>query len=82
MISMHDVAVVVAAPSIGPVVFVNGKPGRNKAELVWKEIPQRSRRGFITNYTIFYTSGTEIHSMYLSHGIPNGLQFLHLYLCI
>lgn len=80
MISMHDVAVVVAAPLKGPVVSVNGK--RNEAELMWEEIPQRSRRGFITNYTIFYTSGTKLHSMYLSHGIPNGLQFLHLYLCV
>lgn len=73
MISMHDVAVVFAVPSNGPGVFVNGVPGRNEVELVWTEIPQRSRRGFITNYTIFYASGTKIHSMY--HDILNGLQF-------
>lgn len=61
---MHDVAVVIAAPLEGPTVRLNGKPGRNEAELVWTEIPQQSRQGFITNYTIFYASGTEIHSMY------------------
>lgn len=82
MISIHDVAVVVTAPSEGPVVRLNGKPGRNEAELVWTEIPQAHRRGFITNYTIFYTSGTELHSMYLSHGFLNRLEFLHLQLSI
>ncbi|XP_076614162.1 interleukin-6 receptor subunit beta [Chaetodon auriga] len=49
------------APLEGPAVRLNGKPGRNEAELVWTEIPLHNRRGFITNYTIFYTSGTEIH---------------------
>lgn len=52
-----------AAPAEAPSVRLNGKPGRNEVELVWTEIPQHSRRGFITNYTIFYTSGTEIHDI-------------------
>lgn len=73
MVSMHDVAVVFAVPSEGPVVVVKGIPGRNEVELVWEEISQGKRRGFITNYTIFYTSGTKIHSMY--HDILDGLQF-------
>nr|XP_061800433.1 interleukin-6 receptor subunit beta-like [Nerophis lumbriciformis] len=47
------------APLAGPSVRLNGKPGRNKAELMWNEIPPETRRGFITNYTIFYSSGTE-----------------------
>lgn len=67
MISIHDVAVVVAVPLEGPAVRLNSKPGRNEAELVWKEIPKDHRRGFITNYTIFYTNGTGLHSMYLSY---------------
>ncbi|XP_041816511.1 interleukin-6 receptor subunit beta isoform X2 [Chelmon rostratus] len=50
------------APLEGPTVRLNGKPGRNEAELVWTEIPQQSRQGFITNYTIFYASGTKIHN--------------------
>ncbi|XP_031731602.1 interleukin-6 receptor subunit beta [Anarrhichthys ocellatus] len=51
------------APSEAPAVRLNGKPGHNKAELVWKELPQSSRQGFITNYTIFYTSGTKTHAI-------------------
>uniref|UniRef100_A0A8P4GFX2 Fibronectin type-III domain-containing protein n=1 Tax=Dicentrarchus labrax TaxID=13489 RepID=A0A8P4GFX2_DICLA len=50
-------------PLIGPAVKLKGKPGCNEAELVWNEIPQHSRRGFITNYTIFYTSGTKTHNI-------------------
>ncbi|XP_071323141.1 interleukin-6 receptor subunit beta isoform X2 [Trachinotus anak] len=46
-------------PLKGPTVSLNGKPGHNHAELVWMEIPQDERRGFITNYTIFYSSDTE-----------------------
>ncbi|XP_029300368.1 interleukin-6 receptor subunit beta isoform X2 [Cottoperca gobio] len=46
------------APSEGPDVKL--KTGRNEVELVWSEIPRRSRRGFITNYTIFYTNGSQI----------------------
>ncbi|XP_034752316.1 interleukin-6 receptor subunit beta isoform X2 [Etheostoma cragini] len=51
------------APSERPVVRLQDKPGRNQALLVWTEIPQGSRRGFITNYTIFYTSGSETHEI-------------------
>ncbi|XP_051906040.1 interleukin-6 receptor subunit beta isoform X2 [Hippocampus zosterae] len=47
------------APLVGPSVRLNGKPGRNQAELVWNEIPQHQRQGFITNYTIFYSSGSK-----------------------
>ncbi|XP_051268245.1 interleukin-6 receptor subunit beta-like isoform X1 [Dicentrarchus labrax] len=50
-------------PLKGPAVKLKGKPGCNEAELVWNEIPQHSRRGFITNYTIFYTSGTKTHNI-------------------
>lgn len=66
-LGLHDVAVVVAVPSEGPVVVVKDRPGHNEAELVWKEIPQHKRRGFITNYTIFYSSGSDLHSMYPKH---------------
>ncbi|KAM7393420.1 hypothetical protein PAMA_008190 [Pampus argenteus] len=38
---------------------VNCKQGRNEAKLGWEEVPRHKSRGFITNYTIFYTSGTE-----------------------
>ncbi|XP_040013305.1 interleukin-6 receptor subunit beta isoform X2 [Xiphias gladius] len=51
------------APLEGPIVRLKGKPGRNEAELVWTEIPQQRRRGFITHYTLFYTSGTEVHAV-------------------
>lgn len=51
------------APLEGPTVRLNGKPGRNEAGLVWREIPQQRRQGFITNYTIFYTSGTQIYTI-------------------
>lgn len=53
------------APLEAPAVRLKGKPGHNEAELVWKELPQRSRRGFITNYTIFYTSETTTHKVTL-----------------
>ncbi|XP_062268753.1 interleukin-6 receptor subunit beta [Platichthys flesus] len=52
-----------SAPEEGPAVRLNGQPGRDEAELVWTEIPQSRRRGFITNYTIFYKSGGELHSV-------------------
>jgi len=55
-----------SAPLEAPAVRLKGKPGHNEAELVWKELPQRSRRGFITNYTIFYTSETTTHSASIS----------------
>ncbi|XP_058472693.1 interleukin-6 receptor subunit beta [Solea solea] len=47
------------APLQGPVVSLNNKPQRNEAELVWTEIPPDRRQGFITGYTIFYSSGRE-----------------------
>ncbi|XP_069025170.1 interleukin-6 receptor subunit beta [Embiotoca jacksoni] len=49
------------APLHAPTIRLKGNPGHNEAELVWEEIPQSSRRGFITNYTIFYSSGAEMH---------------------
>lgn len=57
-----DVAVLLAVPSMGPVVEVNGKAGRNQVELVWNEIAPSDRRGFITNYTIYYTNGNNVLS--------------------
>ncbi|XP_071371765.1 interleukin-6 receptor subunit beta [Centroberyx affinis] len=53
-------------PLEGPSVRLNGKPGSNEAELVWKEIPQDKQHGFITNYTIFYSTGTEEHAIAVS----------------
>ncbi|XP_028273714.1 interleukin-6 receptor subunit beta isoform X2 [Parambassis ranga] len=50
------------APLRGPNVKLKGDPGRNEAELVWEEIPLHSRGGFITNYTIHYSSGAETHN--------------------
>ncbi|TMS08774.1 hypothetical protein E3U43_006257 [Larimichthys crocea] len=49
-------------PSDGPTITLIAK-GSNDAELAWTEIPLHSRRGFITNYTIFYTSGTETRAI-------------------
>ncbi|XP_061836657.2 interleukin-6 receptor subunit beta [Nerophis lumbriciformis] len=51
------------APLEGPSVRLNVKPGRNEAELVWNGIPLHKRQGFITNYTIFYSSGNEIREI-------------------
>ncbi|KAF3702414.1 Interleukin-6 receptor subunit beta [Channa argus] len=51
------------APLEGPSVRLKGKPGHNKAELVWTHIPAHRRRGFITNYTIYYTNGTKINDV-------------------
>lgn len=65
MISIDDVTVLIAAPLEGPAVRLIGKPTRNKVDLMWTEIPLQSRRGIITNYTIFYTTGMKTHSMYL-----------------
>ncbi|KAM9338384.1 interleukin-6 receptor subunit beta [Symphorus nematophorus] len=50
-------------PSEAPSVRMNALAGCDKAELVWSHIPQHSRRGFITNYTIHYASGTEMHAI-------------------
>uniref|UniRef100_A0A3Q4G3S6 Interleukin-6 receptor subunit beta-like n=1 Tax=Neolamprologus brichardi TaxID=32507 RepID=A0A3Q4G3S6_NEOBR len=46
-------------PSQGPSVNLSGDPGCYTAKLEWDEIPLIKRRGFITNYTIYYRSGTE-----------------------
>uniref|UniRef100_A0A3P8QG96 Fibronectin type-III domain-containing protein n=1 Tax=Astatotilapia calliptera TaxID=8154 RepID=A0A3P8QG96_ASTCA len=46
-------------PSQGPIVNLSGDPGCYTAKLEWDEIPLIKRRGFITNYTIYYRSGTE-----------------------
>ncbi|KAM9821019.1 interleukin-6 receptor subunit beta [Neosynchiropus ocellatus] len=49
-------------PLEGPAVELKGQPGRNEAHLVWTEIPLELRRGFITNYTVFYSNETEIET--------------------
>ncbi|XP_047228763.1 interleukin-6 receptor subunit beta isoform X2 [Girardinichthys multiradiatus] len=41
------------APLQGPSIS-KSNPAYDKAELVWGQIPLDKRRGFITNYTIFY----------------------------
>lgn len=46
-------------PSQGPIVNLSGDPRCYTAKLEWDEIPLIKRRGFITNYTIYYRSGTE-----------------------
>nr|XP_057915865.1 interleukin-6 receptor subunit beta isoform X2 [Doryrhamphus excisus] len=51
------------APLEAPSVRLKDKPGRNEAELVWNEIPPNKRRGFIIDYTIFYSSGNELHEI-------------------
>uniref|UniRef100_A0A8D3AG60 Fibronectin type-III domain-containing protein n=1 Tax=Scophthalmus maximus TaxID=52904 RepID=A0A8D3AG60_SCOMX len=52
-----------SAPLEGPAVCLSGKPGRNEAELMWTQIPLSRRQGFITNYTISYTSGSQVHTV-------------------
>lgn len=71
-ISSHDTTVLVAAPLRGPTVE-NRETGCNEAVLVWEEIPPGYQQGFITNYTIYYTNGREVHSEYLFEGILNRL---------
>lgn len=80
MTSRTDVAIIVAAPLEGPIVSLNGKPGRNEAELVWSEIPKYRRQGFITSYTIYCTSETsrDTRGMYLSHGFLNRLETMFI----
>ncbi|XP_054612522.1 interleukin-6 receptor subunit beta [Dunckerocampus dactyliophorus] len=51
------------APLEGPSVRPKDKPGRNEVELVWNEIPPSKRQGFITNYTIFYSSRNGEHAI-------------------
>ncbi|XP_030623390.1 interleukin-6 receptor subunit beta [Chanos chanos] len=45
------------APSIGPNAWVN-KTKKSEAEVVWDEIPLENQKGIITNYTIFYKTGS------------------------
>lgn len=78
MININYVAVVSAAPLEGPEI-VDRKLGRNDVELVWKEIPQDKRRGFITKYTIFYKNGSKTHCMYPSCYILNTLFSPYIY---
>ncbi|XP_062899018.1 interleukin-6 receptor subunit beta-like isoform X2 [Mobula hypostoma] len=42
-------------PINGPSVHLK-HVGKNEVEIVWSEVPVNERRGFITNYTIFYRS--------------------------
>lgn len=74
-------AVLLAAPSKGPVISDKSKVGRNQVDLVWTEIPLNSRRGFITNYIIYYTKGTEVHSKYFPEVIFFAADFCTL-LCL
>ncbi|KAM9841833.1 interleukin-6 receptor subunit beta isoform 2-T2 [Aulostomus maculatus] len=55
-----------AAPLEGPSIEMNDKPGPSEAVLAWKEVPKHKRRGFITSYTIFYTSGEALNSITVS----------------
>ncbi|KAM4720265.1 interleukin-6 receptor subunit beta [Anableps anableps] len=48
-----------AAPEQGPSINTSN-PAYDKAELVWDEIPLDKRRGFITNYTIFYRKENQL----------------------
>uniref|UniRef100_A0A1A7XCK5 Interleukin 6 signal transducer n=1 Tax=Iconisemion striatum TaxID=60296 RepID=A0A1A7XCK5_9TELE len=48
------------APLQGPSIN-QSSTGYDHAELVWDAIPMHQRRGFITNYTIFYKSDKHIH---------------------
>ncbi|XP_072310111.1 interleukin-6 receptor subunit beta [Eucyclogobius newberryi] len=47
------------APLDGPTVKLKGKPGCTEAHLIWEEIPKDKQRGFILNYTIFYSVDTD-----------------------
>lgn len=58
-------------PSQGPIVNLSGDPGCYTAKLEWDEIPLIKRRGFITNYTIYYRSGTETRGIYWFHVVLN-----------
>uniref|UniRef100_A0A8C8FQE7 Fibronectin type-III domain-containing protein n=1 Tax=Oncorhynchus tshawytscha TaxID=74940 RepID=A0A8C8FQE7_ONCTS len=53
------------APLEGPSVKVR-RTGKSNAEVEWMEIPLDKRRGFITNYTIFYITGGKEHSIVVS----------------
>ncbi|KAJ7988195.1 hypothetical protein DPEC_G00321090 [Dallia pectoralis] len=46
------------APKVGPVVKTS-QDWKNEVELEWTEIPLDDQQGFITNYTISYTTGNQ-----------------------
>ncbi|KAJ0012737.1 hypothetical protein NQD34_017071 [Periophthalmus magnuspinnatus] len=54
------------APIKGPSVKLNGKPGSTEVHLVWEEISLDEQRGFISNYTIFYSDGTKTEAITVS----------------
>ncbi|CAL9682583.1 unnamed protein product [Knipowitschia caucasica] len=54
------------APLDAPSVKLNGKPGCTESNLIWEKLPQKTQRGFITNYTIFYSDGTKTQSVTVS----------------
>nr|XP_006007325.1 PREDICTED: interleukin-31 receptor subunit alpha [Latimeria chalumnae] len=54
-------------PIKGPMV-ITGDMKKTEVAIKWKEIPKEERRGFITNYTIFYgTDKGPEHSLTLNH---------------
>uniref|UniRef100_A0A1A8LW11 Interleukin 6 signal transducer n=1 Tax=Nothobranchius pienaari TaxID=704102 RepID=A0A1A8LW11_9TELE len=59
------------APLEGPSIN-KSYTGYDHAELVWDAIPLHQRRGFITNYTIFYKSGKNTHAITLP---PNSTSY-------
>ncbi|XP_029025634.1 interleukin-6 receptor subunit beta [Betta splendens] len=61
--AMVEAFVEQGAPLEGPAVRLMGKPTPNKVVLEWNQIPLNHRRGFITNYTIFYSSRAETHNI-------------------
>ncbi|XP_050976969.1 interleukin-6 receptor subunit beta [Labeo rohita] len=62
------------APKKGPAVEVKSK--KNSAELKWEVIPLDSRRGFITNYTIFYAFGNTKQWKLVETVAPNVHSYL------
>ena len=76
-----------AAPSEAPIVELKNLE-RNDALLVWKEIPQKQQRGFIVNYTVYYSTGngsdmngknlTEIISVQNMHIIINSVDYISI----
>ncbi|KAJ0047495.1 hypothetical protein NL108_000805, partial [Boleophthalmus pectinirostris] len=54
------------APMEGPSVKLNGTPGSTEARLIWEELPRDKQRGYISNYTIYYTDGTKTEAITVS----------------
>ncbi|CAN9504688.1 unnamed protein product [Ophioblennius macclurei] len=48
------------APTQAPEAILQGDPGRNDARLTWNQVLDPYRRGFITNYTLFYGDGAHV----------------------